>query len=502
MTAYDDPADPPATSERPGLTREARQAVLVVLMGAILAFLDSTVVNVALRHLSVDFDASLDTVQWVVTSYLLALAAVTPVSAWAARRFGPRRLYAWALAIFTVASALCGLASSAETLILFRTLQGVGGGLMMPVGQMILVRAAGPQGLARVMSAIGVPMVLTPVLGPTIGGLLLDHAGWEWIFWINVPVGVLAMYLTVRLLPRDDAGEAAGPLDVPGLLLVSVGVVGVTYGLARAGLEGTAVSAEVLLPFLVGLALTTVFVLRSLRVEHPLLDLRLYRNRMFGAASFATFVMGTAIFGGMILMPLYFQVVRHEDAFHTGMLLAPQGLGAAVGMFLAGRLFERIGSLTAVIGGVVCVAATLPFVLISAGSSYWLLGVAMVARGFGIGMSGMPAMTAAFRALAPSQVNDATPQLNMLQRIGGSMGTALFVVVLQQHLDDAGGRASEQASGFGVTFVWVLAASALAILPAVLMTALERGAKPSDDASADADPAPDTDTHSRSAPAV
>ncbi|MGW2190659.1 DHA2 family efflux MFS transporter permease subunit [Streptomyces sp. NPDC001719] len=459
----------------PGLTREVRQAVLVVLLGAILAFLDSTVVNVALRHLSLDFDTSLDTVQWVVTSYLLALAAVTPISAWAARRWGSRTLYAVALTVFTVASALCGLAGSAEQLIAFRVLQGIGGGLMMPVGQAILVRAAGPQGLARVMSAIGVPMVLTPVFGPTVGGLLLDHAGWEWIFWINVPIGALALYLTLRLLPRDRR-EDAGPLDAIGLFLVSTGIVGITYGLAQAGQRGDLLDGQVVVPFLAGLALTAAFVLRSVRIERPLLDLRLYGNRMFAASSFATFAMGAAIFGGMVLMPLYYQVVRHEDAVHTGLLLAPQGLGAAVAMWLSGRLFEKIGSLTAVIGGVVCVAATVPFVLIGATTSYWLLSLAMVVRGFGIGLAGMPAMTAAFRALRPEQIGDATPQLNMLQRVGGSIGTALFVVVLQQHLDDAAGRPGDQASGFGTTFIWVLAAALVAILPAVLMTALERRA--------------------------
>ncbi|MFJ9903597.1 DHA2 family efflux MFS transporter permease subunit [Streptomyces sp. NPDC101152] len=462
--------------EKPGLAPEAKQAVLVVLLGAILVFLDSTVVNVALRHLSLDFHTSLDRVQWVVTSYLLALAAVIPLSAWATLRFGPRRLYGWSLAVFTLASALCGLAPSAGMLIAFRVLQGVGGGMMMPVGQTILVKAAGPKGLARVMSAIGVPMVLTPVFGPTIGGLLLDHAGWEWIFWINVPVGLLTLYLTARMLPRDQLAPA-GPLDVWGLLLVSAGAVGMTYGLAQAGSNASLLTTDVLGPFLAGLALTAVFVVYALRAAHPVLDLRLYRNKMFSAASFATFAMGAAIFGGMILMPLYYQVVRGQDAVGAGMLLAPQGIGAAFAMWLSGRLFEKIGSLTAVIGGVVCVAATVPFVLISADTSYWLLGAAMVFRGFGIGLAGMPAMTAAFRALEPAQINDASPQLNMLQRIGGSMGTALFVVVLQQHLNSAGARVSAQASGFGTTFVWVLATSALATVPPVLMTALERRAK-------------------------
>ncbi|WP_241562655.1 DHA2 family efflux MFS transporter permease subunit [Streptomyces hoynatensis] len=429
----------------------------------------------ALRRLSLDFGVSLGTLQWVVTSYLLALAAVTPVSAWLARRFGHRRIYAAALGVFTLASVLCGLAPNVEALIVFRVAQGIGGGLMMPVGQTILVTAAGRQGVARVMSAIGVPMFLTPVVGPTIGGLLLDHAGWRWIFWINVPIGLAALCLALRLLGRDRTVHA-GALDVPGLLMVSTGVVGITYGLARAGDEGTLLASGALLPLVPGLALTAGFAWWALRVPHPLLDLRLYRNMVFSAAAFVTFAMGAAIFGGMILMPLYYQLVRHEDAVGTGMLLAPQGVGAAIAMWLSGRLFERMGSLTAVVGGSVCMAATVPFMLVSADSSYGALSLAMVVRGFGIGMAGMPAMTAAFRALTPAQVEDATPQLNMLQRVGGSLGAALFVVVLQQRLDDAGGSPSGQADAFGATFGWVLAATAIATLPAVLMTALERRA--------------------------
>jgi EmrB/QacA subfamily drug resistance transporter len=471
----------PDVLEAPGLSAEAQRAVLVVLSGTILAFLDSTVVNVALHDLSLDFHTTLDAVQWVVTSYLLALAAMIPLSAWAARSFGSRRVYAASLAIFTVASLLCGSAPSVGLLIVFRVLQGVGGGLMMPVGQAILVQAAGRRGMARAMSAIGVPMMLTPVFGPTIGGLLLEHAGWEWIFWINVPFGLLGLYLTARLLPRDPPAKVRA-LDIPGFALLSVGLIGVTYGLSQIGQSGSVLSAGVVLPIVVGLALAATFVRWALHADAPLLDLQLYRNKIFSSASFATFAMGAATFGGMILMPLYYQTVRHESVVNTGMLLAPQGLGAVVAMWLSGRLFEKIGSLTAVLGGVICVAATVPFVLITSTSSFWLLSVSLVVRGFGLGMAGMPPMTAAFRALDPSQIQDATPQLNMMQRVGGSIGTALFVVVLQEHLKNAD-TPTAQAASFGAAFIWVLVAAVLATLPAVLMAVLERRAAPKADVS-------------------
>src|SRR3954449_9395931 len=204
---------------------------VVVILGAIMSVLDTTIVNVALDTLSRDLHTSLDGIQWVVTGYMLALAAVIPVTGWAATRFGSRRLYLVSLVLFTAGSALCGLAWSSETLIVARVLQGLGGAMLMPIGQMILVKAAGPQNMPRVMSAIGVPIILAPVFGPTIGGLLVEHARWQWIFFVNLTIDVAAVVAALRLLPRDEAAPAAaGKLDAIGLGLGASGLAGGTYG--------------------------------------------------------------------------------------------------------------------------------------------------------------------------------------------------------------------------------------------------------------------------------
>src|SRR5215475_11127766 len=205
---------------------------IVVILGAIMSVLDTTIVNVALQTLSRDLHTSLDGIQWVVTGYLLSLAAVIPVSGWAATRFGARRVYLISIVLFTLGSLLSGLAWSAGTLIGARVIQGLGGGMIMPVGQMILVRAAGPRNMARVMSAIGVPIILAPVFGPTLGGLLVEHIGWQSIFFVNVPVGIVAAFAALRLLPTDEVTPAsAGKLDATGLGLVAGGLVLLTYGL-------------------------------------------------------------------------------------------------------------------------------------------------------------------------------------------------------------------------------------------------------------------------------
>ena len=452
---------------------------IVVILGAIMSVLDTTIVNVALDTLSKDLNAPLDSIQWVVTGYMLALAAVIPVTGWAAARFGARRLYMISLVLFTAGSALCGFAWNAETLIAARVLQGLGGGMLMPIGQMILVRAAGPKNMARVMSAIGVPIILAPVFGPTLGGLLVQHAGWQWIFFVNLPIGIAAVFAAIRLLPRDEASPArAGKLDATGLALVATGLVGITYGLAESGTAGSLLADSVMVPFLLGIALVTAFVIRALKIDNPLLDVRLYANRAFAAASVTMAALGAALFGAMVLMPLYFQLVRGEDAVHTGLLLMPQGVGAAFAMALSGRVTERVGGgITALFGVIITAIATLPFVFIGAETSYWLIGVAMIFRGFGIGMSMMPSMTAAFSVLRRDQVAHASPQLTVLQRVGGSIGTAIFTVVLQRGIDSSGTTPAGLANAFGDTYWWVMAVAVAALVPVIVLARVERQAR-------------------------
>src|SRR5580704_4765012 len=209
----------------------------VVILGSIMSILDTTIVNVALRTLGHDLHAPISQIQWVVTGYLLSLAAVIPITGWAARSFGPKRVYLAAVVIFTAGSALCGLATSSTELIVFRVLQGFGGGMILPIGQLMLAEAAGPKRMGRVMSIVAVPMMLAPVLGPALGGLILDNASWRWIFYVNVPIGAIAFLASLRVLPGGGR-EPAGALDYRGLALMATGLPLLTYGLAEIGATG------------------------------------------------------------------------------------------------------------------------------------------------------------------------------------------------------------------------------------------------------------------------
>jgi EmrB/QacA subfamily drug resistance transporter len=448
----------------------------VVIVGSIMSILDTTIVNVALATLGRELHSTIAEIQWVVTGYMLALAAVIPVTGWAARRFGAKRVYLVSLVLFTAGSALCGLATSATELIVFRVLQGIGGGMILPIGQLMMADAAGPKRMGRVMSIVAVPAMLAPILGPTIGGLILDNASWRWIFYVNVPIGLMAVVAAVRALPNLAPGEA-DPLDIRGLALMATGLPLFTYGLAEIGITGSFTATKVVVPCLLGLALVATFARHALHVPRPLLDLRLYRRPTFSAASFAMFCLGAALFGGMILLPLYWQGIRHESVLDTGLLTAPQGLGAALAMPIAGRLTDRWGGGPLALGGVVLTTiATIPFGLIGAHTSIVWLSVAMLLRGVGIGFGFMPAMAAAFASLERSELAHATPQLNVLQRVGGSIGTAVLAVVLQRALTGAHTLAAE-AGAYGTAFWASAGMTAIAIVPCIILLLAERAAR-------------------------
>ncbi len=380
-----------------------------------MSILDTTIVNVALHTLSHDLHSPLSQVQWVITGYLLSLAAVIPVTGWAARRFGAKQVYMTSLVLFTAGSALCGLANSTTSLVVFRVLQGAGGGMIMPVAMMIMAQVAGPQRMGRVMGYVSMPAMIAPILGPVVGGLILENLHWSWIFFVNVPIGLVAFVLGWRMLPHTDSGEA-GSLDIVGLALLPAGFAAFIYGISELGSGSALGSGKVIVPCIAGVVLIVAFCFHALRVERPLLDIRMYANRVFAGAAFTNFGLGAALFGAMILVPLYYQEVRGQSVINTGLLTGPQGIGALIAMPLASRLTQRFsGGRVAMAGVSLLCISTVPFTFIGANTSIVAISLVLVVRGLSIGLCFMPAMSAAFSAMRPDQISDATPQINALQ---------------------------------------------------------------------------------------
>ncbi len=445
----------------------------VVILGMIMSILDTTIVNVALHTLSHDLHSPLAQVQWVITGYLLALAAVIPVTGWAARRFGAKQVYLTSLVLFTAGSALCGLANTTTSLVLFRVLQGAGGGMIMPVAMMIMAQVSGPQRMGRVMGYVSMPAMIAPILGPVVGGLILENLHWSWIFFVNVPIGVIAFVLGWRMLPHTDSGEA-GSLDILGLALLPAGFAAFIYGISELGSGSALGSGKVVVPCIAGVVLIVAFCFHALRVERPLLDIRMYANRIFAGAAFTNFGLGAALFGAMILVPLYYQEVRGQSVINTGLLTGPQGIGALIAMPLASRLTQRFsGGRVAMTGVSLLCISTVPFTFIGVNTSIVAISLVLVVRGLSIGMCFMPAMSAAFSAMRPDQISDATPQINALQRTGGAIGTAVLAVVLQR----AGAHAhspEELAGAFDTAYWWALGIAALSIIPCLMLLRAER----------------------------
>ena len=470
---------------------------VVVIVGAIMSILDTTIVNIALRTLGRDLNAPLEHVQWVSTGYLLALALVIPLTGWTSERFGARRVWLTSIVLFTLGSALCGIAWSLGSLIFFRVLQGIGGGMIMPVGMIVLAQAAGPKRMGSVMSVIGVPMLLAPVLGPALGGLIVDNLSWRWIFFVNLPIGIAGVMLGLRLLPRGGfSKERSGRLDALGLALLSPGLALVTFGLAEVAQKGTIVVTSAWLPLVAGLALTAAFCVHSLRAERPLIDLNLFREGSFSAAAATTFLIGAALFGALLVLPLFFQVAKGYTPLHAGLLLAPQGLGVALAMPVAGPLTDRVGGgKVALVGILIFSAATIPFALLDTTTSPIWLEVVLFIRGIGVGCTFMPSMAAAYATLDTAAVPRATSALNVIQRVGGSLGTAILAVVLQHEIaaqvpGSGGGGFGGAGVGapppavrepithaFATTFWWSLVMTLVALVPTIVLVRATRRAR-------------------------
>jgi EmrB/QacA subfamily drug resistance transporter len=483
------PATAPSRQQDDGLDREVWIVSGVVVLGVIMSILDTTIVNVALETLSRELSSPLSTIQWVSTGYLLSLAMTIPLSGWSSERFGAKPVWMASVALFGLGSALCGLAWSAGSLIAFRVLQGFGGGMIMPVGMSVLAQTAGPHRVGRVMSVIGVPMLLGPILGPVIGGLIVDNASWRWIFYVNIPIVVLALALAWRLLDPAHGRADAGRLDRTGVALLCPGLAAMVFGLSEIETHGGITAPIAFGPMLAGLALIALFGIHAWRAERPLIDVRLLRGGDFRAASIAIVAVGGALFGAMLVLPLFYQVARGESALTAGLLMAPQGMGAALAMPLAGRLTDRVGGgRVAVVGVVLVTLATIPFAFVKADSSYVVLALVLFVRGIGFGSSMMPTMAAAYARLEHGAIPRATAMLNVMRQAGGAIGTALLAVVLQHeirtHLGTAGPGAGPLhrippdvrarvadplASAFGHTFWWAVGMSLVALLPVVLL---------------------------------
>ena len=466
-----DGAEPPSAAGTDRLDPALRRLTLTLVIGALAVIFDTTVLSVAVDSLAGQLHTSLATTQWVTTAYLLALSATMPAVGWAQSVLGGKRLWLAALGVFLTGSLLCAAAWNVGSLIAFRVVQGVGGGTMMVLMATLIMQAAEGRNIGKVMSLITVPTALGPVLGPVVGGAILHLGDWRWIFLFNVPFCVVGGHLARRDLPGDGPRPGTRPrLDAVGMLLLSPGIAAVVYGLTRiAGADGPA-APRVVLPLAAGPALLVGYAFWALRRgPDALLDVRLFRHRALATSSVLVFLTGAALYGTMLLLPLYWQQVRGRDALGAALLLIPQGVGTLFSRALAGRSMDRFGPRpVAVAAFALTFAATVPFGSVTATTGDTALMAVLFVRGIGLGAAMITIMGAAFVGLERGEIPAASSISRVAQQVGGSVGVAVLVVILQRA--SAGARTpAALAAGYGDAFRWSAAFTAVAVVLCLLL---------------------------------
>jgi EmrB/QacA subfamily drug resistance transporter len=407
---------------------------MVVVLGVFMSILDQTIVNIAIPRLQTAFGADIHSVQWVLTAYILTQGVITPTAAYFSDTFGIKRFYIFSLAAFTIGSALCGIAWSLPVLIFFRVIQGAGGAALFPLSITLLFRAFPPQERGMAMGFFGIPALLAPALGPTLGGYIVTFAGWQLIFYINLPIGIIAIIMAFFLL-ENSRPDRTTRFDFLGFLFATVGLATLLYALSDASTDGWT-STPVLSSLLIGSISLAVFIVYDIMLANrggqPLLDLRLFLNGPFRTGMIANVFVIFALFGGLFLFPIYLQNIRGLSAFQAGLILLPQALASMVTVIIGGRLVDRLGVRAIMIPGLlILVLATWQLTYISVYSPYWWIQTMLILRGLALGLTVQQLTVASLSEIGPRQLAQASSLSTVIRAVSSSLGIAVLATLVQ-----------------------------------------------------------------------
>ncbi|MEI2399824.1 DHA2 family efflux MFS transporter permease subunit [Paenibacillus phytohabitans] len=423
--------------------------LLAIIAGVFMVVLDSTAMNVALSRLVVDFNTDLHTLQWVITGYMLAQASVIPLSGWLSDRFGAKNVFLTAVIVFTIGSILCATPSSAEWLVVFRVLQGLGGGCVLPVGMAYVYRLAPKSKVGVVMGIMGIPVLFAPAIGPVLSGWLVEYHSWRWIFLINIPIGIICVLIGLRKLPNAAKNTVPG-MDKFGMVLGPLAFASLTYGVSQGAQSWT--SDKTLIGLSLGAVALIAFVIAELRSKTPLLELRILKSVDFTTGIIVQWIAQFGLYGALFLLPQFLQQARGFGAFDTGLTLLPQAIASGLMMPIAGILFDRIGVRWLVVCGLSLVSGALfqySHVDLTTQSRDLILPLIMC--GAGMGMMMMPMNTHLLNKAPGNLVNRVTSLTNSMQQVINSLAVSTLVTILTARTSARGLEMQEAAAAAGQT---------------------------------------------------
>jgi EmrB/QacA subfamily drug resistance transporter len=450
----------------------------VFVSGLFMEIMDTTVINVALPQLGRHFNTANDSLEWVVTGYLLSLAIWIPASGWVGDRVGTKKTFLFAVVTFTLGSALCGLSQNIGQLIAFRVMQGVGGGMMTPVGTAMLFRAFPPEERAKASVFLAIPAMVAPVVGPIFGGWLVDGPGWRWIFYINLPVGIAGFMFALTVL-KEHTEEAAGSFDLPGFVFSGAGLALVLYALSQAPSHGWG-STPVVVTGIGGILCFAAMVLTELRVSEPMLDLRLFGDRMFRSSSMALFLAAAGLLGLLFLLPLYLQQLRGFSAFEAGLTTFPQAIGMGIFLQLTSRLYPKVGPRRMMAFGLfIVLLSSAAFLRVGLDTSLWWIRGIMFLRGIGMSFALVSVQAATFATISPSSMGRASSLFSTNRQVASAVGVAALATILidrtASHISDLGANVTAEAArqatllGFHDAFLAATILGALGLVSTLLI---------------------------------
>ncbi len=405
---------------------------ITVMLGLIMAIIDSTIVNVAINTIGGNLGATVDEVAWVATGYILANVVVMPLNGWLTALLGRKRFYAISLAVFTIASLLCGTARSIWLLVFYRVLQGFGGGALQPTAQAIMFESYPAEKRGAAMAIFGLGAMVGPAIGPTLGGWIVDNASWPLIFYINVPIGIIAFLMTLAFIPNPKyIAKPKGGIDWSGLGLLTVGLASLQFVLEQGERDDWFQSNTIVLLTAISAVSLIVFIIKSLRDPHPIVDLKVFKFRSFSIGSFLGIVMGFGLFGTALILPLFFQSILGFTAFDTGMALMPGALSTAVSMLIIGRILNRIDGRWSIVFGILLFAwSTWLLGGLNIQAGYWDVFWPRLIQGFALGFLFVPLTTISLSDVPIQTMAGATGVFTLLRQLGGSLGIAILTTML------------------------------------------------------------------------